>query len=66
MSAGVMTFWKPYLAGAVRNSLYRKGTGTVGLLVENGAALLVVGPRHQDSLLPQAIRPLEQLLEGRV
>jgi len=36
------------------------------LLLEDGTALLVVGPCHQDSLVPQAIRPLEEFLEGCV
>ena len=41
--------------------------GRVGFsLLEDGAALLVVGPRHEDGLIPQAVWALEQLLKGRV
>lgn len=36
------------------------------LLVEDGTALLVVGSRHQDRLVSQAVGPLEELAERRV
>ena len=40
--------------------------GRGGSRFEDGAALFVVGSRHQDRLVPEAVGAVEEFLEGRV